>query len=162
LNRREALFAAASALLLATAVVRIATPDRPRLRPLSIAPFEVREADVPAGETVTLEAHWSPPSDVYVMGWSPWIGLPPAAVFDAEVMVYQRDAKTTVFVMGQRGAGTGALDTWRHENLPSGTGYLVRKGEPLTLRYRVENGGPAPFSTRGATALLYFVPAEGN
>jgi len=162
LNRREWLLAAASLVLLAAALVRIAAPERPPLRALSVGSFEVREADVPPGQTVTLEAHWSPPSDVYVMGWNPWFGLPPGAVFDAELMVYQRDAKATVFVTGQRGAGTGALDVWRHENLPAGTGYLVRKGQPLTLRYRVENGGPALFATRGATALLYFVTAEGN
>lgn len=156
------LVAGASLLLLATALVRIAAPDRSRLRPLSIETFEVREASVPPAETVTLEAHWSPPWDVYVMGWSPWIGLPAAAIFDAELMVYQPEAKTTVFVMGQRSAGSGPVDVWRHENLPAGTGYLVRKGQPLTLRYRVENGGTAPFATRGATALLYFVPVEGN
>ena len=162
MNRRDLLIGGACLLLLATALVRIASPDRSRLRPLSVGTFEVQEAQVAPGDTVTLEAHWSPPWDAYVMGWRPWIGLPPAAVFDAELMVYQRDAKDTVFVTGQRGTGTEAVDIWRHENLPAGTGYLVRKGQPLTLRYRVENAGRAPFTTRGATALLYYVPAEGN
>lgn len=162
MNRRDFLVAAAAVLLLATAMVRLAAPDRSRLRPLAVESFAVREAPVPAGETVTLEAHWSPPADVYVMGWNPWLGLPAAATFDAELMIYQRDDKATLFIMGQRGTTTSVADVWREVNLPAGTGYLVRKGRPLTLRYRVTNGGTADFVTRGATALVYFVRAEGN
>ena len=162
MSKRETLLAAASVLLLATALVRIASPDRSRLRPLSVASFEVHEAPVPAGETTTLESHWSPPADVYVMGWNPWIGLPAGATFDAELMMYQPDDKATLFVMGQRGTSSSVVDTWREVNLPAGTGYLVRKGRPITLRYRVTNGGTQAFTTRGATALLYFVRAEGN
>lgn len=162
MSKRELLVAGVSLLLLATALVRIATPDRPALRPLSVESFDVRAAPVPAGGTTTLETHWSPPADVYVMGWNPWIGLPPGVAFDADLMIYQRDEKAALFVMGQRGTSTSVVDSWREVNLPAGTGYLVRKGRPITLRYRVTNGGSTAFATRGATALLYFVRAEGN
>jgi hypothetical protein len=162
MNKRELLVAAVSLLLLATALVRIAAPDRARLRPLSVASFEVQPTPVPAGETATVETQWSPPSDVYVMGWNPWIGLPPGVTFDAELMIYERHEKAALFVMGQRGTTASVTDAWREVNLPAGTGYRVRKGRPLTLRYRVTNGGGSPFTTRGATALVYYVGAEGN
>jgi hypothetical protein len=45
--------------------------------------------------------------------------------------------------------------------LPAGSGFLVRKGQTLTMRYRLVNNGPAT-ETRGASALVYFVPVAGN
>jgi hypothetical protein len=162
MNRRDLLLAAGAVLLLATAIVRVAVPDRSRLRPLSVEAFAVETGSVPAGQTVVREVDWAPPSDVYVMGWNPWIGLPAAASFDAELMIFLPDTKTTIFVMGQRGTSDRVIDTWRDVSLPAGTGFAVRRGQPLRLRYRVTNEGTTAFDIRGATALLYFVPVEGN
>ena len=39
--------------------------------------------------------------------------------------------------------------------------WLLRKGERLTLRYQLSNLGPAG-ETKGAGALVYFVPVQGN
>ena len=162
MNRRELWLAGAAVLLLATAVVRVATPDRSRLRRLSIASVEVKGAAVAPADSLTRESPWSPPSDVYVMGWNPWFGLPAGATFDAELMLYDGETKAAIFVTGQRGTAASVLDVWREAHLPAGTGYLVRAGRPLTLRYRVTNEGASAFTSRGAAALLYFVPAEGN
>jgi hypothetical protein len=162
MNRRDMILAGGALLLLAVAIVRVAVPDRSRLRPLSVEAFEVRSAEVAPGATVVREVEWSPSADVYVMGWNPWVGLPPGVSFDNDLMIYQADTNTTLFVMGQRGSTPGVIDTWREVDLPAGTGYLVRRGHPLKLRYRVTNVGTAPFEVRGVTALLYFVPAEGN
>jgi hypothetical protein len=162
MNRRDLLLAAGALLLLAVAIVRMAVPDRSRLRPLSVESFSVVSAEVAPGATVTREAEWSPAADVYVMGWNPWISLPAGVSFDVDVMIYQPDTKTTLFVMGQRGTSPGVIDVWREVDLPAGTGFMIRRGQPLKLRLRVTNNGATPFATRGATALVYFVPVEGN
>ena len=39
--------------------------------------------------------------------------------------------------------------------------YRFKPGQALTLRYRLVNMGPAG-ETKGAGALVYFVPVEGN
>jgi hypothetical protein len=162
MNRRDLLLGGGAVLLLATALVRLAAPDRSRLRPISVATLKAQEAEVAPGDTATLESTWSPPTDVYVMGWNPWFGVPAGASFDAELLLYDGEAKAAVFVTGERGAAAGVVDVWREAHLPPGTGYPVRAGSSLTLRYRVTNSGTTAWTTRGATAIIYFVPVEGN
>ena len=151
---REGLLPAVALLLLATAIVRVAVPDRSRLRPLSVEAFAVESATVAPGATVVRETEWSPAADVYVMGWNPWMGLPASISFDVELMIYRPDGKTTLFVMGQRGVSAGVVDTWREVDLPAGTGFIVRQGQPLRLRYRIINTGTAALAAIALAGVL--------
>ena len=153
---------AGALLLLAIAIVRLAVPDRSRLRPLSVEAVWIRSRAVPAGETIVGEEQWTPPADVYVVGWNPWLGMPANVGFEAKVMLYTAEAKTTLFVAGLQGFPPGTVDTWRPFALPQGTGYRCERGQPLTFRYEVTNRGGAAFETRGAGVILYFVPVQGN
>lgn len=162
MSRRNVVMGAAALLLLAVAIVRLAVPDRSRIRPLSIEAFQVSTDKLDPGQTVTHESPWVPPTDIYVLGWNPWIGAPSGVGLDADLMLYHGESKTTIFVMGQRIHPPGTVDAWRSFGLPPGTGYRARKGQTLTFRYRITNRGNASFQTGGATALIYFVPVEGN
>ena len=84
------------------------------------------------------------------MGWNPWVG---AAASGGELTLFASGVRLFYFVQGDSAAN--------HTVYPGGTGYLLRKGEKLTLRYRLVNMGPAG-ETKGAGALVYFVPVEGN
>lgn len=150
LTRNELLIAAAGVLLLAVAVVRLAVPDRSRMRPLSLQGFEISSEKIDQGQTIERERVWEPPADIYLVGWSPWVG---ASRSGAELTLFA--AGVQLFFFTQREAAP-------IQNVyPAGTGYLLRKGEKLTLRYRLENMGPAG-ETKGAGAVVYFVPVEGN
>ena len=150
LTRNEALVAAGCLLLLAVGVVRLAVPDRSRLRPLSLQGFDVSSERIDHGQVLERERVWQPPDDVYVVGWNPWVG---AAASGGELTLFAGGVRLFFFVQGDSAAN--------HTVYPAGTGYLLRKGEKLTLRYRLVNMGPAG-ETKGAGALVYFVPVEGN
>jgi hypothetical protein len=150
LSRNEALIAAACLLLLAVGLVRLAVPDRSRMRPLSLQGFDIPSEKIDQGQTLERERVWEPPDDVYVVGWSPWVG---ASRSGGELTLYAAGVQLFQFVQGDGAANAAAY--------PAGTGYLLRKGEKLTLRYRLENMGPAG-ETKGAGAVVHFVPVEGN
>jgi hypothetical protein len=150
LSRNEALIAAACLLLLAVGLVRLAVPDRSRMRPLSLQGFDIPSETIDQGQTLERERVWEPPDDVYVVGWSPWVG---ASRSGGELTLYAAGVQLFLFVQGDGSANAAAY--------PAGTGYLLRKGEKLTLRYRLENMGPAG-ETKGAGAVVHFVPVEGN
>ena len=154
--------AAGAMTLLAIAIVRLAVPERSRIRPLSIEAFEIAGEPVEPSQSVTREAPWAPPTDVYVMGWNPWIGAPSGVAYDADLQVYLPTQKVTLFIFGQRVTPPGTVDAWRSFSLPSGTGFKVLKGQKLVFRFRITNMGAQTFDSRGATSLLYFVPVEGN
>ena len=154
--------AAGAMTLLAVAIVRLAVPERPRIRPLSIEAFEVAGEPVGPALTVSRESAWTAPTDVYVMGWNPWIGAPSGVAYDADLTVYLPAEKVTIFAFGQRVTPPGTVDAWRSFSLPQGTGYKVLKGQKVAFRYRITNTDKANLETGGAAALLYFVPVEGN
>lgn len=142
--------------------MRVAVPDRSRIRPLSIESVQIPGERIDPAQTITREAAWTPPTDVYILGWNPWIGAPSSVAFDADLQLYQADHKTTVFIYGQRITPPGAVDAWRSYGLPPGTGYKVLRGQKLAFRYRITNKGAQSFDTAGAVALVYFAPVEGN
>jgi hypothetical protein len=150
LTRNEALVAAACLLLLAVGVVRLAVPDRSRMRPLSLQGFDIASERIDQGQTLQREKVWQPPDDVYIVGWNPWVG---AASSGGELTLLAAGVRLFFFAQGNAAAN--------HTVYPAGTGYLLRKGQTLTLRYRLVNMGPAG-ETKGAGALVYFVPVEGN
>jgi hypothetical protein len=150
LTRNEALVAAGCLLLLSVGVVRLAVPDRSRIRPLSLQGFDISSERIDHGQVLERERVWQPPDDVYVVGWNPWVG---AAASGGELTLFAGGVRLFFFVQGDSAAN--------HTVYPAGTGYLLRKGDKLTLRYRLANMGPAG-ETKGAGALVYFVPVEGN
>jgi hypothetical protein len=150
LTRTEALVAAGGLLLLAVAVVRLAVPDRSRMRPLSLQGIDISSEKIDQGQTLERERVWHPPDDIYVVGWSPWVG---AAQAGGELTLFAAGVQLFRFAQSDSAANDTAY--------PAGTGFLLRKGEGLTLRYRLENMGP-PGETKGAGAIVYFVPVEGN
>ena len=148
-TRRDLALWGAGVLLLAVALVRLAVPDRARMRPVSIEAIDIPTEPIASGQTIERQATWNPPDDVYLLGWN----------YDVETRAAPTlrllHGNTRLFMVA--GAG-GSTD---HSFFPAGAGYRVRKGETLTLTFRVTNGGP-PGETHGAGALLYFVPVEGN
>jgi len=150
LTRNEAVVGAASLLLLAVGVVRLAVPDRSRMRPLSLQGFDIPSERIDHGQILERERVWEPPDDVYVVGWNPWVG---AESSGGELTLFAGGTRLFYFVQRE--------STANHTVYPGGTGYLLRKGERLRLRYRLVNLGPAA-ETKGAGALVYFVPVEGN
>ena len=150
MTRNEALVAAGCLLLLAVGVVRLAVPDRSRIRALSLQGIDISSERIDQGQVLERERVWQPPDDVYILGWNPWVG---AAASGGELTLYVSGVRLFYFVQGDAAAN--------HTAYPGGTGYLLRKGEKLTLRYRLVNLGP-PGETKGAGALVYFVPVEGN
>ena len=150
LSRNEALVGAACLLLLAVGVVRLAVPDRSRMRALSLQGFDIPSERIEQGQTLQRERVWEPPDDVYIVGWNPWVG---AVAAGGDLTLFAGGVRLFYFVQGDAGANSSQY--------PAGTGYRLRKGERLTLRYRLVNLGPAG-DTKGAGAVVYFVPAEGN
>jgi hypothetical protein len=148
-SRRDLALWGAGLLLLAVALVRLAVPDRTRLRSVSIEAMDIASEPIGQGQTVDREATWSPPDDVYLLGWN--------------YVVETRAAPTLRLLHGNTrlfmvGGGSAAADV---DLFPEATGYRVRKGEKLTLAFRLTNGGP-PGETHGASVLIYFVPVAGN
>ena len=148
-RRRDLALWGAGALLLVAAIVRLAVPDRARVRPVSIEAIDIATEPIAQGQTIERQATWSPPDDVYLLGWN----------YDVETSAAPTlrllHGNTRLFMVGGSG---GTAD---HTFFPAGTAYRVRKGEALTLVFRVTNGGP-PGETHGAAVLIYFVPVEGN
>ena len=153
MKRSELLAIAVGGLLLAVAVVRLATPDRSRLRVLSVEAIQIPSEPIKKDQSIERTFEWAPPDDVYIVGWGPRAnaknsgaemtlftpGPPPLLLFD-----YAEDGRPN-----------------RNEYAAPGTGFLVKKGSVVKLRYRINNGGPDSM-TLGGVALIYFVPAVGN
>jgi hypothetical protein len=152
LSRRDLVVIALGLVLLAIAVVRLAVPDRSRLRPLSVEAIDIATEEIAAHATLERLAVWTPPEDVYVVGWGPRVH---ARGSKASLMLFLQDRKIMLFDYTEDGQSA------RNEYVAPGTGFRVAKGEAVTLRYRINNGGPAG-PTHGAMALIYFVPVEGN
>ena len=146
MNRRDLTILAVSSALLGMALFRI-VPATPLTRQISVEAVEIRSTPIKSGESLTQESSWTPPDDVYVVGWAPDLGAPSAAP-----ELYLVSKGTTIFL-----APRASLEGLKAAFLPSGTGFLVRKGETVTLRLQMLNSGPDG-ETRGARALIYFHP----
>jgi hypothetical protein len=109
--------------------------------------IEIRSTPIKSGESLVQESSWTPPDDVFIVGWAPDLGAPSALP-----ELYLRAGETTIFL-----APRASLDGLKPAFLPSGTGFLLRKGETVKLRLQINNSGPDGES-RGARALIYFHP----
>ncbi len=92
-----------------------------------------------------------PPDDVYLMGWNPLVR---AAHSGATLLLFSLPDRIRLFEYRE---GEGV----KTEAFPPGSGFLVKKGQQLELRFRIGNSGPDS-ETHGAVAYLHFVPAANN
>jgi hypothetical protein len=152
-KRSEVLLALAGTLVLAVAIVRLAVPDRSRLRALSVEAIQIPSEPIKNGQSIERTFEWHPPDDIYIVGWGPRAnargsgaemtlfipGAPPMLLFD-----YVEDGRPA-----------------RNEYAAPGTGFLVGKGKTITLQFRLTNTGPDAES-HGGVAYIYFVPVAGN
>ena len=147
MNRRDLAILAVSSALLGMALLRILAPPVPPPRQLSVEAVEIKSKPIRSGESLVQESSWTPPDDVYIVGWAPDLGAPSALP-----ELYLRVGETTVFL-----APRASLEGLKPAFLPAGSGFLVRKGEIVRLRLQINNSGPDGESL-GARALIYFHP----
>ncbi|MBX7185089.1 MAG: hypothetical protein K1Y01_08090 [Vicinamibacteria bacterium] len=147
MTRRDIVTLVLCCALLGAAASRLVSPAAGAVRRISVEAVEIRSAPIKSGESLVQEASWTPPDDVFVVGWAPDLGAP-----GASPELYLRAGETTIFT-----APRASLEGLKAVFLPSGTGYLVRKGEVVKLRLQINNSGPDGES-RGARALIYFHP----
>jgi len=147
MNRRDIAILALCCALLGVAVFRLLSPAEGATRRVSVEAVEIKSAPIKSGESLVQESSWTPPDDVFIVGWAPDLGAP-----GARPELYLISGGTNIF-MAERGSVEGLKSVF----LPSGTGFLVRKGEPVKLRLQINNSGPDGES-RGARALIYFHP----
>ncbi len=147
MNRRDIAILALCCALLGVAVFRLLSPSEGATRRISVEAVEIRSAPIKSGESLVQESSWTPPDDAFIVGWAPDLGAP-----GARPELYLMAGNTSIF-MAERGSVEGLKSVF----LPSGTGYLVRKGEIVKLRLQINNSGPDGESG-GARALIYFHP----
>src|SRR5438105_12201802 len=74
-KRQEVALGVGLLLLLAVAIVRtVIVPDRARLRPVSIEGLDIPNEPIAQGQRIERERAWSPPEDVYLLGWNYRLG----------------------------------------------------------------------------------------
>jgi hypothetical protein len=149
-HRTEFLAVVGTLLLLAVLVVRAAVPDRSRLRPLSVEGLDIPSEAIGQGQKVVREKTWTPPSAVYILGWNYRIG---SEALGTDLILMVDDVRLFHMRKGDLAANPAFFQN-------SGA-YYVRPPQTVKLMYVVTNTGP-PGETRGAGALVYFVPADGN
>src|SRR5687767_5655405 len=119
--------AGGSILLLAVAILRVAIPDRARLRSLSVEGCFAPSVNLEPGDRLIREAEWKPPDDIYVVGWHAWRKMPPGVVYRSELMLYDRATQATLFLLTAAGTGTGEEKDGASGTMPAGTGYRALK-----------------------------------
>ena len=147
MQRRDLAILALSSALLGIAGFRLLSPGGALTRQISVEAVEVKSKPIKSGEALVQESSWTPPDDVFIIGWAPDLGAPSALP-----ELYLVSQGTTVFL-----APRASLEGLKAAFLPAGTGFLVRRGETVTLRLQMTNSG-ANGETKGARALIYFHP----
>jgi hypothetical protein len=147
MNRRDLVILALSTALLGIGILRVLSPGASATRRISVEAITIPSVSIKSDASLEQSTSWTAPDDVYVVGWAPTVGAPAA---HPEVHLLAGD--TTIF--SDRSATVEGL---RPTFLPSGTGFLVRKGETLRLQQKMKNSGPDG-ETQGARALIYFHP----
>lgn len=145
MNRRDMTILALCSALLGAGVFRLIDPPG-ATRMISVEAVEIKSAPIKGGQSLVQEVSWSPPDDVFIVGWAPDAGAP-----DALPELFLISEQTSLF--RQRGSGEGLRPVF----FPSDTGYFVRKGGSVKLRLQMTNSG-ADGETKGARALIYFHP----
>ena len=149
MNRRDVAVVVFGLALLGLATFRVLNPSAPPTRQLSVEGMTIETQPIRSGQSLVAEAVWTPPDDVFVVGWTPEIGARAA-----QPSLYLRIDNTTLFA-----AGGLSPENLRSTFLPGGVGFLLRKEQQLKLRLEIANSGPDG-ETRGARAFVYFHPVS--
>lgn len=147
MSRRDVLLLLASVLVLGVGLSRLALTPGPPTRQISVEAAIIASAPIASGASLIQDGSWIPPDDAFIVGWAPSVGAP-----DALPELHLKSRTTTIFSVVPSSA-----DAFRPAFLPAGTGFRVRKGEPVTLQLVIRNLGAAG-ETKGARALIYFHP----
>ena len=78
MTRRDLLILAASCAVLGLALFRLLAPSGQTTRRISVEAVEIKSRPIKSGESAIQEASWTPPDDVFVVGWAPDVGAPEA------------------------------------------------------------------------------------
>lgn len=148
MTRRDLLILAASCALLGLALFRLLSPSGLPTRRISVEAIGIKSQPIRSGESATQEASWTPPDDVFVVGWAPDVGAP-----EALPELHLLSGSTSIFSIRPGPGGQSSPPAF----FPAGIGFLVARGEALRLQLRVINTGPEG-ETGGARALIYFHP----
>jgi hypothetical protein len=148
MNRRDLTILVLSAAFFAFGVFRLLSAGGQTTRKISVDAVIIASAPIKRDESLEQVASWIAPDDVYVVGWAPTVGAPTASP-----EIHLLSGSTTIF-----SDRSSTLEGLRPVFFPSGSGFLVRKGESLSLQLRMKNSGPDG-ETQGARALIYFHPA---
>ena len=146
MNRRDLALFILSTLVFIMVGVRLLLPTS-ETRRISVEAIKIESAPIKSGQTLDQQTSWEPPDDVFIVGWAPSLGSP-----GASPELHLVSGNTTIF-----SSPPASLENLKPTFLPSGTGFLVRKGEPLRLQLLMKNSGPDG-ETKGARALVYFHP----
>jgi len=149
MSRLEMIAGAGLALIMGAGLARVAMPDRPGLRRLSVEGLHIDGEPIAGGQTLVREKSWKPPADIYLIGWTYGADGPGGS----PDMMLLRDGMTLFY-----GPVTGASNPAFYAE---GAAVRVQAGQAVTLRTSMANAGP-PGHVRASHALIYFVPAEGN
>jgi len=149
MNRRDLAILAGGLFLLGLGVIRVLLLSASDTRQISVEAVIIKSIPIKSGASIEQEEFWTPPVGVFVVGWSPEAGAP-SALPELHLLA----GTTSIF-----SSRPTSLENLSPTFLPSGTGFLVRKGERLRLQLRVRNSGPDG-ETHGARVLLYFHPAD--
>lgn len=147
MSRRDVLLLLASVLVLGVGVSRLVLAPGPATRQVSVEAAIIGSAPIASGASLVQDGSWLPPDDAFIVGWAPSVGAP-----DALPELHLKSGVTTIFSVIP-----SSVDAFRPTFLPAGSGFLVRKGESVSLQLKVRNSG-ADGETRGARALIYFHP----
>ncbi len=147
MNRRDIAILLLSSALLGVAAFRLLATPGPETRRISVEAVEIKTAPIKSGGSSEQQTSWTPPDDVFIVGWAPDVGAPSSLP-----ELHLLSGNTTIF-----SAHPAPFENLKPTFLPSGTGFLIRKGEPLRLQLRMKNSGPDG-ETHGARALIYFHP----
>ncbi len=153
MKRSDLVIAAGVVLLLAIAIVRLAVPDRSRLRALSVEAIQIPSEPIARGQSIERTLDWVPPADVYIVGWGPR----PAAKNSGALLTLFTPGPPAMLLFEYQEDGRAAAN----EYAAPGTGFRIAKGQTVRLRFRLNNAGPDT-QTLGGVALVYFVPVAGN
>jgi hypothetical protein len=147
MNRRDLTILAVSVAIFAFGVFRLLSAGRQAPRRISVEAVIIASAPIKGGESLEQVASWVAPDDVYLVGWAPTVGAPTASP-----EIHLLSGSVTIF-----SDRSSTLEGLRPVFFPSGSGFLLHKGESLRVQLKMVNSGPDG-ETKGARALIYFHP----
>jgi hypothetical protein len=155
---RSLLAAAVAGALAGLVYARLAVEQPPMARSLRIEALWVEAEAIPPGATVTRETVWTPEGGVTIVGWNPWVRVPPGSPLSAELVLFEQESRTALFDWKEDLSDAG--EATATASFGEGQGFRIARGRRLALRVRLANRGAEPVFTRTAGALVYSVAGD--